>query len=177
MFSIQPMDPPTYRRKTRNATLIIMAMFIVIGMITATTFVEYLKPYNNNLIVLNILGALLGLVITFFIVKWFFADKPWMQEVMYAWRLKRNLMKISNAHETLQEAATNGDTQAMKILRFYHLGLTQMHKLENNYHALTDLKAEKEELEKQMQAASLDLDQARFDADQLRPYLTKQTDE
>ncbi|MDR9497582.1 MAG: DUF3087 family protein [Hydrogenovibrio sp.] len=170
MFVLEEMDPSAYRRKTRNATLIIMAMFIVIGMITATTFIKYLSPYNNNMIVLNLLGALLGLVITFFIVKWFFADKPWMHETMYAWRLKRNLMKISNAHETLLKAVEEQDPEAMKILRFYHLGLTQMHTLENNYHALTDLKAEKEQLETQMQAQNLPLEQDGFDPKQLASY-------
>lgn len=170
MFALQDIDPPTYRRKTRNATLIIMAMFIVIGMITATTFVKYLSPYNNNPIVLNILGALLGLLITFFVVKWFFADQAWMQEVMYAWRLKRHLMKITNAQDTLFEKAKENDPNALKILRFYHLGLTQMHTLENNYHALTDLKAEKEQIEAQMQAQHLALAQTQFDPDWLAPY-------
>ncbi|QBZ83367.1 hypothetical protein GHNINEIG_01419 [Hydrogenovibrio crunogenus] len=170
MFQIEEIDPKYYRKQTRNATLKIMAMFLVIGMITATTFVEYLGAYSSNLIVLNLLGAFVGLVITGFIVKFFFKDKPWMYEAMYAWRLKRNLMQISNLIDTVKAEAKQNNENALKILRFYHLGLTQMHQLEDNNHALIDLKAEKEQLVQQMINLGYDIDQTSFDASQLEEF-------
>lgn len=170
MFQIEEIDPKYYRKQTRNATLKIMAMFIVIGMITATTAVEYLGAYSSNLIVLNLMGAFVGLVITGFIVKFFFKDKPWMYEAMYAWRLKRNLMQISNAMDAVKAQAKQNNENALKTLRFYHLGLTQMHQLEDNNHALMDLKAEKEQLVQQMINLGYDIDQTTFDPSQLDEF-------
>ncbi len=170
MFEIEEMEPEVYRRQTRKSTLIIMAIFIVIGLVMATSFVEWFGEYSNNHLVLNFIGAFVGLVITGFVVKWFFVNSPWMREAMYGWRLKRSLMHVTNRLRPLKEAAENGDVEAMKILRFYHLGLEQMHRLEDNSHALIDLLAEKRELEEKMKALDLDLNQTRFDPGWVEPY-------
>ncbi|MBN2607402.1 MAG: DUF3087 family protein [Thiotrichales bacterium] len=170
MFEIQDVDPKLYRQKTRNATLIIMGMFLVIGMIFATLSVKLLSAYNSNPWVLNFIGALVGLIITFFIVKVFFVDKAWMRESMYGWRLKRSLMRITNVMEKLRKDVAINDHQAIKTMRFYHLGLEQMHRLEDNHSELIDLLAEKRELEDKMNAAGIDLNQSTFDPSQVARY-------
>jgi len=163
MFKIEEIDPVFYRKQTRKATLIVMAIFIVIGFGTATLAVDLFGEYSSNHLVLNFIGAFVGLLITGTIVKLFFVDKEWMKEGIYAWRLKRNLMYISNVLNNVKEAVENGDEQAMKILRFYHLGLEQMHRLEDNNQALIDVVAEKKELEDKMTERNLDLNQVEFD--------------
>ncbi len=163
MFKIQNLDPEIYRKKTRKATFIVMGIFLVIGFTTAQLAVYWFGEYSNNHIVLNFMGAFVGLLITGGITKAFFADKPWMEEAIYAWKLKRNLMYIYNVMEPLKEAVESGDEQALKILRFYHLGTEQMHKLDGNSSALIDLKAEMRSLEKQMTDKELDLNQIKFD--------------
>ncbi|MBO1926702.1 DUF3087 family protein [Thiomicrorhabdus sp. 6S2-11] len=170
MFSIEPIDPKVYRTKSRNATLVMLGIFIVIGFIFASLSVHYLSPYNSNKLVLNFLGAFVGLMITAFIVKKFMADKPIMAEAMYGFRLKRNLMHVTNRLRHVQEAVQNGDQQAMKILRFYHLGLTQMHKFEQNSSALLDLEVEKRELEQKMHELGLELEQIEFDPEWVQAY-------
>ena len=105
MFKIEEIDPVFYRKQTRKATLIVMAIFIVIGFGAATLAVDLFGEYSSNHLVLNFIGAFVGLLITGTIVKLFFADKEWMKEGIYAWRLKRNLMYISNV---LNNATTCG---------------------------------------------------------------------
>lgn len=163
MFRIEHFEPESYRKKTRNATLIIMGIFVVIGFITASLAVHWFGEYSNNLIVLNFMGAFVGLIITAAIVKAYFADKPWMREAMYAWKLKRHLMAISNVINQVKDAVDAGDEEAMKILRFYQLGTEQMHKLENNNHALIDIRAEMRELEPKLQQKDIAFEQLEFD--------------
>lgn len=163
MFKIQDIDPLFYRKQTRKATLIVMLIFIVIGFISASLTVHLLGDYSNNKLVLNLLGAFVGLMLTGFIVKTFFADKDWMKEAIYAWRLKRNLMYITNVLDKVKADGQLKNEHALKILRFYHLGLEQMHKLDDNSHELIELAAEKRALETQMQALDLPLDQTEFD--------------
>jgi len=163
MFKIEEIDPIYYRKQTRKATLIVMTIFIVIGFGTATLAVEQFGEYSSNHLVLNFMGAFVGLLITAAIVKVFFADKAWMKEGIYAWRLKRNLMYISNVLINIEEAIENGDEQAMKILRFYYLGLEQMHRLEDNNQALIDVVADKKKLAAKMEALNVDLNQFEFD--------------
>jgi len=170
VFQIQDIDPKFYRRQTRNATLIVMAIFIVIGLVFANLFPMWLGDYFESTLMLNFVGAFVGLLITAFITKWFFADKPWMHEAMYGWRLKRSLMHVTNRQRHILEAIEQGDQQAMKILRFYHLGLEQMHRLEDNSTSLIDVLAEKRELETKMMALAMDLNQTEFDEAWIEDY-------
>lgn len=170
MFKIEDIDPVYYRKKTRNATLSIMAMFIVIGFITASLAVKFLGDFSSNKLVLNFMGAFVGLLITAWVVKTFFSQKEWMKEAMYAWRLKRHLMSITNVLNPVQKAVENGDEQAMKTLRFYHLGLEQMHRLEDNNQALIDIIAEKRQLEETLIARNIDLNQYEFDLNSVKEY-------
>ncbi|HHT00359.1 MAG TPA: DUF3087 domain-containing protein [Thiomicrospira sp.] len=170
MFKIEEIDPVYYRKQTRKATFIVMAIFIVIGFGFATLAIELFGEYSSNKLVLNFMGAFVGLLITGTIVKVFFADKEWMKEAIYAWRLKRNLMYITNVLQNIKDAVENDDQQAMKILRFYHLGLEQMHRLEDNNQALIDVVAEKKELEKKMNEKELDINQYEFDMEWVNPY-------
>ncbi len=170
MFKIEPIDPVYYRKKTRNATLIIMAVFIVIGFAFSSLTVHYLGDFSNNKLVLNFMGAFVGLMLTAYIIKTFFANKPWMKESMYAWRLKRNLMYITNVLDKVQEAAKQNDPHALKVMRFYHLGLEHMHKLEANSSASIDILAEKKEIEKKITELGLELNQIEFDPSWVERY-------
>lgn len=170
MFTIQEIDPIYYRKQTRSATIKIMAMFIVIGFITATLAIEWFGEYSSNKLVLNFMGAFVGLIITGFIVKTFFAKQAWMKEAIYAWRLKRNLMYITNLIKPIKEAVENEDEHAMKIMRFYHLGLNQMHKLEDNNQALLDIIVESKELAGKMRDKGLDIEQYSFDSSWVEDY-------
>jgi hypothetical protein len=170
MFKIEEIDPVYYRKQTRKSTMIIMAIFIVIGFTTARLVVIYFGDYSNNHIVLNLLGAFAGLLLTFWIVNTFFKDAHWMKEAMYAWRLKRHLMYIYNALSQLQKAVDQGDIEAIKILRFYHLGTEQMYKLDNNSHELMELSSQMRVLETKMKELGIETNQTEFDMESVDRY-------
>ena len=77
-------------------------------------------------------------------------------------------MHITNAMRPLQEKVEAGDTEAMKVLRFYHLGITQMYTFEQNTSGLIDLKSEKEQLEATMHELGLDTEQTQFELAKLK---------
>ncbi|WP_198265414.1 DUF3087 family protein [sulfur-oxidizing endosymbiont of Gigantopelta aegis] len=170
MFKIEEIDPVHYRKQTRKSTLIIMGIFIVIGFTTARYTVVYFGEYSDSHIVLNFLGAFVGLLITFGIVNTFFKDANWMKEAMYAWRLKRHIMSIYNAMKPLQEAADQGDIEAIKILRFYHLGTEQMYQLDNNSHGLMELKSQMQALEAKMKEMDIEANQTEFNMESVAAY-------
>ncbi|MBF0265309.1 MAG: DUF3087 family protein [Gammaproteobacteria bacterium] len=170
MFKIEDIDPNYYRKKTRKSTMIIMAIFIAIGFITARIAVIYFGDYSTNHIVLNLLGAFVGLLITFWIINSFFKNAQWMKEATYALGLKRQLMTIFNVMNALEHAVAQGDNEAIKILRFYQLGSEQMYKLDNNEFELIELQIKKKELETKMKEKKLDLDQTEFDIKSLDAY-------
>ncbi len=172
-FEIKPMDAKLYRAKTRQATLVIMVGFSVIGFGLSLGFVAWFWPSEGGKFWYQMGGALTGLFLTAGVVS-LFKEAEWMQEAVYGFLLKRNLMRITNRLRPLNEAVERGDVQAMRIVRFYHLGLAQMHDFEQNSHAFAELKAPMQAHLDRMQAAGLALDQTRFEPQWLDAYPLEQ---
>jgi len=89
--------------------------------------------------------------------------QPWLAPAVYGWQLKRTLMRVTNVMHTVTERVQANDPMAMKVLRFYHLGLTQMHALDANSSAQAQLVGEMDAHKNTMQALGIDTEQTRFD--------------
>lgn len=150
--------------------MIFIAIFVVIGFSSARLTATTIGQYSNNPILFEFIGAFIGLIITIYVMKAFFAKADWMQEAIYSLNLKRTLMKINNHLRPLQTAEKDNDEIAIKTLRYYHIGLQQMNKLENNSHALIDMAAEMKQLEAKMIERNMDLEQLTFDEKVLESY-------
>ena len=72
-------------------------------------------------------------------------------------------MSVTNVMHKVTEGVQANDPTAMKLLRFYHLGLTQMHELDANSSAQAQLVGEMQAHVSKMQALGLDTDQTRLD--------------
>src|SRR5690606_18691321 len=126
MFEIQPMSPEQYRQQTRSITLAILTLFVLLALTSATLAVKLFGEPGGNNFRWNLAGVLTGLAATVAIVRLKFWSTPWMAPAVYGWRLKRSLMRVTNQMHQVQAGVAAGDPEAMKLLRFYHLGLTQM---------------------------------------------------
>jgi hypothetical protein len=86
-----------------------------------------------------------------------------MASAAYGWQLKRSLMSVTNVMHQVTAGVAAGDPSAMKLLRFYHLGLMQMHQLDGNSSSLNQMRQDVEEHQERMRAQQLDTDQTRLD--------------
>ena len=163
-FEIKPLNPETYRQQTRRSTLVVAATFVVLAMGLSTMAVAIFGESGGDNLRLNIAGVVAGLLLTIALVRMFFWEQPWMASAVYGWRLKRSLMSVTNVMHHVKAGVVVGDETAMKLLRFYHLGLTQMHQLDANSSSLLEVRAEIEGHKERMQAQGLDLDQPRLEA-------------
>ena len=98
---------------------------------------------------------MLGLLLTIALVRFKLWAQPWMAPAVYGWRLKRSLMSITNVmhHVTAGVAAEN--PTALRLLRFYHLGVTQMHQLDGNSSALSQMVHEIDQHKARLEALGL----------------------
>jgi predicted GNAT family acetyltransferase len=86
-----------------------------------------------------------------------------MEAAVYGWRLKRSLMSVTNIMHQVTAAVETGDPAAMKLLRFYHLGLNQMHELDANSSDHSQLVREMDQHKARMETLGIDPDQSRLD--------------
>ena len=154
-FTLQPKNPEAYRRDTRRITLIIIAIFGLLAMLLSTLAVQLFGEPGGDNFRLNLGGVLLGLLLTIALVRFKLWAQPWMAPAVYGWRLKRSLMSITNVmhHVTAGVAAEN--PAALSLLRFYHLGVTQMHQLDGNSSALSQMVHEIDQHKARLEALGL----------------------
>ncbi|MDZ3826114.1 DUF3087 domain-containing protein [Pseudomonas monsensis] len=163
MFEIQPMDAATFRQQTRRSTIIIAALFLVLAMGFSTAAVALFGEAGGDNLRFNVGGVFVAFLLTAALLRGQFWHQAWMAPAVYSWRLKRSLMSVTNVMHQVTAAVAQNDPVAMKVLRFYHLGLTQMHELDGNSSDHAQLQREVEAHKERMQALGLDLDQKRLD--------------
>ncbi|WP_423203700.1 DUF3087 domain-containing protein [Pseudomonas kribbensis] len=163
MFEIQPIDAITYRQQTRRSTLILAVLFLVLAMAFSTVAVALFGEPGGDNLRFNVGGVFGAFLLTAALLRGRFWNQTWMAPAVYGWRLKRSLMSVTNVMHQVTAAVEKDDPTAMKVLRFYHLGLTQMHELDGNSSDHGQLHREVEAHKARMEALGLDTDQRRLD--------------
>tara|TARA_R110000782_G_scaffold48624_4_gene106362 strand:- start:2548 stop:3159 length:612 start_codon:yes stop_codon:yes gene_type:complete len=163
MFEIRHMNPEKYRQQTRRSTLIVVVVFAVLAMLLSTLAVSTFGNVEGSNLRWNLAGVLLGLIITIVLVRNVFWTQPWMESAVYGWQLKRSLMRITNTMHHVEAGVRTDSSEAMKLLRFYHLGLGEMHHLDGNSQALDELGPQIDNHRQSMIEMGLSIDQYQLD--------------
>lgn len=162
-FEIRPMSPELYRQQTRRITLVIAGLFIVLALLLSTFCVQLFGTPGGDNFRWNLVGVLAGLALTVAVVRIQLWPRPWMAPAVYGWQLKRSLMRVGNVMHKVKAGVAAGDPAAMKLLRFYHLGLTQMHQLDGNLSDLSQMTREIDQHREAMEGQGLDTEQTRLE--------------
>ncbi|WXL27452.1 DUF3087 domain-containing protein [Ectopseudomonas mendocina] len=162
LFEIQPRSPETYRQKTRRSTLVIAVVFIALAMLLSSTAVMLFGSEGGDNFRWNLGGVLVALAATVAFVRGVLWHQPFMAEAAYGWNLKRSLMRITNVMHHVKAGVGARNESAMKLLRFYHLGVTQMHQLDGNSSALSEMVKEIDQHKERMEELNLDTEQLRL---------------
>lgn len=163
MFEIRHLDPDLYRQQTRKSTLIVVVVFAVLAMSLSTLSVALFGSAEGSNFRWNLAGVLLGLAISIALVRNVFWTQPWMASAVYGWQLKRSLMSVTNVMHKVEAGVQAGSPEAMKLLRFYHMALDEMHRLDGNSQAIRDLAGEIDKHQQAMLEMGLSIDQQRLD--------------
>ncbi|KDE40174.1 hypothetical protein ADINL_0766 [Nitrincola lacisaponensis] len=163
IFELEARDPDTYRQQTRKSTLVLIVIFVVLAMGLSTLSVSWFGHPEGNNFVWNVAGVFAGFVLTTIIFKQLLWHHPLMNASVYGWKLKRSLMSITNNMHHIEAGVAQDNITAIQLLRFYHLALSQMHKLEGNDTGISELQKPIQALLLKIEAQGLDPQQNRFD--------------
>ena len=163
MFEIKPMSPEIYRQQTRRSTFYIALTFVVLALLVSGLAVMMLGVAGGDNFSLNLAGVIVALIATLLLVRYRFWSQPWMAPAVYGWQLKRSLMKVTNVMHHVTPGVMAGDVAAMKLLRFYHLGVTQMYQLDANTSALSQMLREIDLHKARLEALGIETEQTRLD--------------
>lgn len=162
-FKLASIIPADYRQKTRKATWIIIVVFVALAMLLSSLLVMLFGEPGGDNFRLNIAGVATGVLITATLVRQVFSKQLWMAANLYGWRLKRSLMSVTNVMHHITAGVAKQNIAAMKLLRFYHLGLMQMHNLDANTSEISQMVGEVDKHKQRMQELGVDCDQQVLD--------------
>ncbi|MGN8277057.1 DUF3087 family protein [Pseudomonas sp. SMN5] len=163
MFEIKPWDAGLYRQQTRRSTLIIAVVFLALAMLLSSLAVMLFGTPGGDNFRFNLGGVIAAVLLMAALMRLYFWSQPWMAAAVYGWQLKRSLMSVTNLMHQVKAGVQAQDPAAMKLLRFYHLGLAQMHHLDANSSEQGSLTREADAHLAAMQALGLDTHQPRLD--------------
>ncbi|MHC8326485.1 DUF3087 family protein [Pseudomonas sp. LB1P83] len=162
MFEIQPMNAELFRKQTRRSTVIIALIFLALAMVLSTVAVALFGEPGGDNLRFNVGGVFVAVLLMAALMRGTFWSQAWMAPAVYGWQLKRSLMSITNVMHQVTAAVEVGDPTAMKLLRFYQLGLSQMHELDGNSSDHGQLSREMEQHKARMEALGLDTEQTQL---------------
>jgi hypothetical protein len=172
-FTLATIKPEDYRQQTRKATWIIIAVFVALAMLLSSLLVMFFGEPGGDNFRLNMAGVAAGVAITAVLVRVLFSKQPWMAANVYGWRLKRSLMSITNVMHHVTHGVTAKNPSAIKLLRFYHLGLLQMHDLDGNTSEISQMVHEVDAHKQCMQELGIDCEQQTLDPAWIQAVKTK----
>ena len=162
-FKLASIIPADYRQKTRKATWIIIVVFVALAMLLSSLLVMLFGEPGGDNFRLNIAGVATGVLITATLVRQVFSKQLWMAANLYGWRLKRSLMSVTNVMHHVTAGVAEHNHAAIKLLRFYHLGLMQMHQLDGNTSEISQMVHEVDQHKSLMQELSIEAEQQTLD--------------
>ncbi|CAN1602099.1 DUF3087 family protein [Pseudomonas mediterranea] len=160
MFEIKPWDADLYRQQTRRSTLIIAVLFLALAMLLSSLAVMLFGTPGADNFRFNLGGVIVAVLVMAALMRLYLWTQPWMAAAVYGWQLKRSLMRITNVMHQVTAGVQARDPVAMKVLRFYHLGLAQMHQLDANSSDQGTLAREANEHVERMREMGLDTEQS-----------------
>ena len=163
MFELKSMSPEAYRQQTRRSTLYIALLFALLALVISGLSVMLAGVPGADNFRLNLAGVIVALIVTVGLVRYVFWSQPWMAAAVYGWQLKRSLMRVTNVMHHVTAGVMAGDVSALKLLRFYHLGITQMYQLDANSSALSQMVREIDLHKARLEALGIDTEQTRLD--------------
>ncbi|MGI3067132.1 DUF3087 domain-containing protein [Vibrio diabolicus] len=109
----------------------------------------------------NLIGVLLAVATSLSLLNQI-KTRPYMEEVLYVWKLKQLHNKIFRKLKSIKAAASNDDVKALTTLKFYYTTQQQVFELDNNTLTMSSVNKELEVIEQIEAEQSLDLDITSF---------------
>ena len=153
-MQLQHIDKKIYRSHLKHVILLVIISMLVIALSISTLLIEVIgKPEVSNFL-LNLFGVIFAVAVVISLV---YKNRlhPYMNEILYVWRLKQELNAIYRQSAKLKPAVDAKDHNALIIQYFNLKGSIQLYELDDNDLTLSNLKADLQALELELQLVGL----------------------
>jgi len=168
-MKIEKVDQKIYQKHLRLLMLMVVIVLCVISIPFSALLILLIgNPEGGNML-LNAIGVVVAALLVVWLLRRY-SGLPWMHEVVYVWCLKQQLNRITRKFKAVNEAAEQGERDALIVLNFSYRGSEQLYLLDNNTITLDDLRLKITALDAQVAALGLDISLDDYREELLKQY-------
>lgn len=168
-MQLEDIDQKIYTKRLRLVMLMVVVALCVISIPFSALLIVLIGSPDGGNVILNAIGVAVAAVIVVAVLKRT-SGHPWMHEVVYVWRLKQQLNRITRKFKAVSEAAEKGERDAIIALNFSFRGSEQLYILDNNTITLDDLRLKIAALDTQITELGLEISLDDYCEELLKQY-------
>jgi hypothetical protein len=162
-------DKSRYRRHL-NILMMACIAFLFVGSLGIAQLLIYFYPSSEGThFHWNLLGVIVTALIIVIVFKVYKAHS-FLYEVLYVWRLKKELNLVARKITKLLPASKMGDTNAMLALQFSYTGSRQLWMLDDNTITISNLNKNQSDLDALLLKYDVTLDISNYDSSLLKTF-------
>ncbi len=142
-MQLKDVDKTEYLKRSRLVSIVLIICFALTAMISGQALVYTVGNPEGGNFYLNLAGVILGILSTSLLFTVYRSD-PRLTDLLYVFRLKRMLARVTNRMHNLKKLSEQNNEQAQIILRFYYEGLLQVYHLDSNEYGHAELEKEQQ---------------------------------
>ncbi len=140
-MQLKEIDKAIYRNHLNRVMLAAIIILLTLSLGVSTILIALIGNAEGSNLALNTVGVVVG-AITIGLLLYYFQHHPYMNEVMYVWRLKQELNRIYRKSAKVKAALEGNNIAALVITNFNLKGSSQLYELDDNDLTSTELKQE-----------------------------------
>ena len=144
-MKLREIDKERYKKHYKIVFVAITAFLIVVSISCSTLLISWLSTPEESHLLLNAVGVAFAALLASYIV-FHFRDHPFMEELVYAWKLKQQLNRIYRKQRKIEPLVEEHNVDAMIVMNFMYEGSKQLYELDDNTITLNDVKSKSERL-------------------------------
>ncbi|WP_016956994.1 DUF3087 domain-containing protein [Catenovulum agarivorans] len=169
MFTFENINKDTYRQHLNRVIISCIIALTALSLGIAQLLIQLFPDADGSHFHWNLFGVIVGCIVVGITLNKY-KSHPYMHEVYYVWRLKKQLNYITRKRTKLNKAVEAGDVKAMQIMYFYYQGCRRLWLLDDNTITMEELSKWQTELEAQARNKRVELKKESFDKEELVEY-------
>ena len=168
-MSLRQIDKNRYSRHYKIVFAAIVAGLIVISIGSSTLMIRWIGNPDQSNFMLNLLGVGIAAVVVSFVL-YRLRGHPFMDEVVYVWRLKQRLNQIYRKQRRIEPLIEEQNLDAMVIMNYMCQGSKQLYELDDNTITMDELALRISHLQEKLDEAGVTVTTDQYDPSMLERF-------
>ena len=130
-MKLKKIDKAIYRQRLNRVIAATIVGLASLSLGVSTLLIEVIGGPSGSNLMLNIIGVAVGAAVVGVVLR-HYRNHPYMEEVVYVWRLKQELNRIYRCSAKLNPAVESNDINALIIMNFNLKASKQLYELDDN---------------------------------------------